>query len=919
MIMLLLSPLFVETAQAAVTGAVRGHVEDESGLAVPGATVTLSGREISGEMSATTDDDGNFRFPSVPVGTHTLKVTTPGLQPIETKVTVRLDETAFMPVVLKVSGSADVEVIAVQPVIDSTRSSFSTELSSETLHDLPTGRSYQAAVNMLPGVSGRVDTSNGGPGDGNPSVRGEGKYGNNIEIDGISTRDPATKTFSVNLPFEAIDDIQVYTDGAPAEFGEFTGMLVNVVTKDGGDEHFGSAYYGISMDASGSPTYKIADLSTHEEVDTPKRDFLHNEVSLAAGGPIVKEKLWYFVGVGFNYDTDTFEGSDVASTDTAMNGFGQLTYFVNPDLRISYKVAGSFDINPNHETSSQYTESSQTDYKSSDLTHLLRMRWSPDANTELEIKGAWLNSSIDVVPSSGSEDDVQIHNIDTDQYTGNSDSFDYNDRGRLGGGFSLTHLLDGTTGHHKVKLGGEYWSLTDTRQLVFTGPGEGLTYDSSPEGTTDAFGNPVNGLPCTAPDYADCYGYTEYKDVGPLGHTGRVFSAYLQDDWQPAERLSLNLGVRADQETLYQNAGEELLSSWMISPRTGLAWDITGDSKTKLTANFGRYYDVMGNAMADWGDTRSAYSYREYQYNAQSGGYDLVWVQDPAGNPATFDDKLKPFHLDKVALGFEREIFNNFSVGIRGMVSKTSNLAEDVDADGSAFEITNPQAKWRDYRALELTINKKLSDHWQALASYTLSESKGHTPGQFEIASGGQTGSDGNGVGVYLDDVNDMDAREGFFDDGTGWLLEGLAGLGTETDDAGYYGYLPYHSFHQVKVNGSYTFEVKKLDLTAGLVYEFNSGNAWQKRGMVSLYGDYFAFPEGRGTRFMPAVHYVDLRVAAAYDLGNERSVELALNVFNLLDLAQSVTYVENEGENFGLTLYRQAPRAIQASLQFDY
>ncbi|MEZ4238256.1 MAG: Plug domain-containing protein [Myxococcota bacterium] len=103
-------------------------------------------------------------------------------------------------------------------------------MGEDTIQNLPVGRSFASVVNTIPGVSGRVDTQNGGSG-GSPSVRGEGGYGNNYMIDGVSTRDPATKTSGAGVNFDAIEEIQVYTDGAPAEYGQFTGMMVNVVTR----------------------------------------------------------------------------------------------------------------------------------------------------------------------------------------------------------------------------------------------------------------------------------------------------------------------------------------------------------------------------------------------------------------------------------------------------------------------------------------------------------------------------------------------------------------------------------------------------------------------------------------------------------------------------------------------------------------
>jgi hypothetical protein len=98
-----------------------------------------------------------------------------------------------------------------------------------------------------------------------------------------------------------------------------------------------------------------------------------------------------------------------------------------------------------------------------------------------------------------------------------------------------------------------------------------------------------------------------------------------------------------------------------------------------------------------------------------------------------------------------------------------------------------------------------------------------------------------------------------------------------------------------------------------------DSGHAWQKRGLVELYGDYMAFPEGRGTRFMPAVHYVDFRVAHKFTFKNEQSIEGSLDVFNLPDFDKPITYYENDNASFGKVLFRQEPRAIRAGLKYTY
>lgn len=912
--------------QAAEGGSVRGTVTDETELAIPRVSIILSGEGIAGEIIVDSDDDGNFRFVNVPVGKHEMRVVKTGFSPVRRTVTVRLDESAFVPVVLKV-GMEEVIIEETLPIIDTTRSAVSTELNRETLDKLPVGRSYQDVVNILPGVSGRVDTSSGGPGDGNPSVRGEGQYGNNYLVDGISTRDPATKTFGTNVNYDAIEDVQVYTDGAPAEFGQATGMLVNVVTKDGGDAHHGSAGYYFGMDAPGEPTYLILDTSKGEEVATPKRDFMNHSLSLTAGGPILKEKLWYFASADLGTDTEVYEGMDPNAPYLQNNagGFAKLTWFVNPDFKLRYQFNGQVSQIDNSIIDSQYLPETQERYASDDLGNQFQAVWRPSLLSEVDLKLLSNVSHINVEPMSGDGSTAQVYDSVNGVVTGNASAFDYNTRSRTGFTMSVTQLVNKFGGHHRFKGGVEAWALAETRELDYTGPRDGLI------GTSD------ENFPCTdEADYYDCAQRQEFLYVGPLPHSSTVLAAYLQDDWQPIPTLTFNLGARLDYEQLYTSEGTQILEQVMPAPRLGMAWDLTGDSKTLVSVNAGRYFDVNGSAFAEWGDSRSSAGYSYYDgYYSQTqpvfsqGAYPLVFctpeslaLQSEDIQSAADDfcnGTLRPYHMDKLVVGVERELFPLFALGLRGIVSQTTDLPEDINYDDYNWFITNPENKTRDYWAFEVTAEKKLDEHWLLLASYTLSESRGTAPGQFESSSGSDYGGNGNEVGVYGDDITDADTRAALFDAGYGAYVEGYDGLGSGTNQAGYYGYLPYHSLHTAKVNGSYSFDIGRFSTDLGLIYEFDSGHAWQKRTYVYNYQDYSGLGEGRGTRFMPPVHYLDVHLAESFAIDDLRSAEIAIDIFNVLDLSEAITYYENDNRNFGKVMYRQEPRSIRASVKVTY
>ncbi|MBW2257669.1 MAG: TonB-dependent receptor [Deltaproteobacteria bacterium] len=634
----------------------------------------------------------------------------------------------------------------------------------------------------------------------------------------------------------------------------------------------------------------------------------------------------------------------------------------------------------------------QQDRRELFLGNLLTARWRPYRTGEFELKVGHLANNLDVVPSSGSKERPRFHDIETGAFSGNAESYDYDDRTRIGASLDYTQRLDDTGGDHRIKGGVAFWRTTNGRDVQHTAnvPGfDGVVYETAPGA----------GMPCdTDLDsdgvYDNCAGLEGRYDVGRVGNATRLYTAFLQDDWAPLDALTFNLGFRLDVEEARNNEGDEVFTQFQPAPRTGLAWDVTGDGKTLVSAHYGRYFDIHGSQLSSWANTLSPTGFRGLGYSPaldppsdprdpiyEDGTYPYFpyyaadHVSDLEMAPLTFctddsldsytsilvgdwgvfetmeeareyvddlderycDGRLVPYHMDKLALGMEREIMPNLSFGVRAIWSQTRDLPEDIDVDLDSWIVSSRVGKRRDYRALELTATKEYDGRWGALASWTLSESKGHMPGQFERPSGGQVGGGGNGVGLYLDSIDDPDARTMFHEWGaflsdpytdpelieeTGHMVyhtypSAFEGMGTLTDDQGYYGYLPYHSFHQAKINGFYTFP---FGTTIGLVYEFDSGHAWEKKGFQRAYRDYHAMPEGRGSRFMPSVHYIDLRLAQTIEFNDMQDLEISLDIFNVPGLETPVTYYANDVEGlFGKTFFRQAPRSMRLGVKYTF
>ncbi|TNE86872.1 MAG: TonB-dependent receptor [Deltaproteobacteria bacterium] len=934
-------------AEAAEFGDIRGVLEDTDGMPVPNAEITLKGPNVPMPRTENTAEDGSFSFRNLPPGTYDVEVVFQGKVVTKGQVDVALNAVTRANLTANLNASdATIDVFGVRPAMDTTSSALSTSLSAETIQNMPVGRTFTDVVNTLPGVYGRVDTQNGGGGGANPSVRGEGQYGNNYTIDGISVRDPATNTVAQSVNFDAIEEVQVYTDGAPAEFGQFTGMAVNVSTKDGGNEHHGSAAIFYSQHAWFNKEYDILDTSTGEEAATTKRRFRSPNLALTAGGPIIQDKLWYFAALTTAYDWRIPEGGDTSLSSFGGQGMGKLTYFLNDTISIRYNFTAAPDFFNNFDNDPLTNAEAQTDRRDMAMSHMLKVNIAPSQDTQLEVYGGLTQNTINVVPVSGDAETPSRRDF-TGGLFDNAEDYDFNTRARVGGGLRFTQFLN-AAGEHRIKAGADAWFLKFNRELRHTGETEieWIDSDGNPTGEqtlvgTEYSANPEEGYDCTQPDGSDCYYREHWVNVGPLGNTVSTYSAFLQDDWTIADQLTLNIGARVDIEDGRNDEGNspttqlvdeftvapeerevgELGARVMPAPRVGFSWDVLGQGHTKVFAHAGRYYDLAGGDFWEWSNARSSAGFVRYTRDADGN---WIWsnTQDPEGHPLIYAAGVKPAHMDKAIAGVEHVIADEVVVSLRGILSKTANIPEDIDVNLDDWYIMNSPLKERNYRGLEVAFQRRHDGNWGFYGSYTLSESFGHTPGQFELASGASSGSNGNNVGVYLDDIGEQADRAFFYDVGYGWLLEGLKGLGrysvtddTYNDDGGFFGYLPYHSFHALKLNGSYSLP---FGTTLGLVYEFDSGHAWQKRTLIPFYG-YDGMQEGRGTRFMPASHYVDVRVAHMFEFDEHKSLELSLDIFNMPGFKAPITYFENDTVGFGKVMFRQSPRGIRAGVKMRY
>ena len=277
------------------TGEIKGRVLDEEGISLPGVAVTAKSPQLQGRRTAMTDENGLFKLPMLPVGVYSLSFELSGFSKLtQSDYHVRLGFTISIEVVLKMAAiEEEVSVTAEQPLIDTTKVDNSYRINSDDLNRAPIqGRTIQEIVSYTPGVTGVRSATSTGSGAGLPSFRGEGEEGNNWLVDGLSMRGSRYNDPGVATNYDAWEEVQVVSDGFSPDWGQALGGTVNIVTKSGGNEFHGEI--GSLMRNKNLRAGRNPQLSLATEPDTSFNQFFGN-----VGGPIIKDKLWFFVSNNF--------------------------------------------------------------------------------------------------------------------------------------------------------------------------------------------------------------------------------------------------------------------------------------------------------------------------------------------------------------------------------------------------------------------------------------------------------------------------------------------------------------------------------------------------------------------------------------------------------------------------------------------
>jgi outer membrane receptor for ferrienterochelin and colicin len=577
------------------TGTISGRVLDGQGLAVPGANITATSPNLQGVRETVTSGNGDYILALLPPGAYTIAISLPGF---ETQMrSVVLAPTQVLPVDVTLGVGTLTEKVTVEGRIADplTRTAqVATNIPQTLLAALPTNRDINAAVLQASAVHAT------GPA-GAYSIAGSMSFENLFLVNGVTVNENLRGQPNTLFIEDAIQETTVATAGISAEFGRFSGGVVNVVTKSGGNLFTGSFRDTLHND-------NWRELVPNRPGDTfttdTKLDRTVPTYEYTFGGPIIKDRLWFFTA-------GRFQTQELSRQLIQTN----IPYaFTQKSKRFEFN--SSFSLTSNHKLSGAYIKESLDQINNTfDVSLSMDLRSLENRQTPQDL------TTFNYTGILG--DNLSIEG----RYSRRNFTF-------VGSGANSTDIIDGTLVTDRQRNGLRYWAATfcgvctpeerDNEDIYVKGTyflsrkGAGshtvvVGYDNFDDirkannrqsgsdyrilGTTSI----ISGTSIAPVFLGDGTTIIQWNPIPILseGSHFRTHSVFANDAWRINDRLTANLGIRYDKNDGKNQAGESVIRDSAISPRLGLIWDPTGTGQWTVTGGVGRYVAAVSLSVAD--------------------------------------------------------------------------------------------------------------------------------------------------------------------------------------------------------------------------------------------------------------------------------------------------------------------------------
>lgn len=607
LLLLATTPSFAQGTSATLTGTVT-----TGGSPLPGATITVSSPAMLGMRTAVTGNNGDYNIPALPPGEYNVRISLEGMQTVTKKTRMSLAETSRVDADLKVSAVTEaITVTASAPAVMESPQ-IASNYTKAMMEKLPVPRTIASAVSLAPGVTGGIAGN---------AISGAPSYDNVYYVNGTVVNENLRGQPESLFIEDAIQETTVMTGGISAEYGRFTGGVVSTITKSGGNEFSGSLRGNLSNAKWTAKTPWPAEADHIDKINKVYEETL--------GGYILRDRLWFF-GAG-------------RQSKTSSQGFTTVTNIpftvARDQKRTEAKLTGQ--ITQKHNVTAAYinvTDKEDGNFFGSILdlgslnnrqtpNKLFAAQYNGVLTPNLLFTGSYSNKKFSFVGSGSKFTDVIKGTLMIDNPTGRrywSPTFcgvcTNEDRNNFDWAGKFSYFLSTKSlGSHNIGAGIDRFS--ETR----------LANNHQSGSDFRILGN-VRIVGTTVYPVLDSTSIIQWNPIyfTAKGTHLRVNSLFVNDRWDYNSNLSFNLGLRYDKNNARDDDGHLVSDDSAISPRLGVQFDVRGDGRHKINANFGRYVAKIADGNVGGGA------------NAAGTPSQITWFyRGPSINPAgTADSAL---------------------------------------------------------------------------------------------------------------------------------------------------------------------------------------------------------------------------------------------------------------------------------------
>lgn len=876
-----------------VTGSVSGIVRGEGGTPIVGARITL--KTGQGDRAAITNANGTYRFGLLTPGNVKVVVSADGFISASVDTRVNIDKNSIFDINLKKISQtgATVEVVAARELVNATEATVQSNVTLSEINALPINtRDITTIAQLSPGTSADANGL---------TIRGSMATQVQYLVDGADIMDPVTGGPSVRLNEEMLEEVQVITGAASAEYGRFTGGVVNTVTKSGSNEFAGTIRWDVTNNKWNARNPKN-DRSPGNVFDQNHANVIQQYF---ASGPIWKDHIFFVVG----YRTTSPMGSVPGTTqspDVPTIGFATTRTEERKDIKIDYQ------INPSHKVFYQYnkTESKRKniDYASrfgSPSTSIATLSSQNDEfaystygyngmllnNLVLEVR---VNDKKETLGKTGGGQGPKNAPMWFNRGNGSDDAYDNgyfadggDSRPVKGRNISMTWFPE-WMGTHEIK-GGYQWFQSQRNSANAQTPSNYMIYFN------DFITRDANGMPTSigvanralvVGDTSDTQTYMEWwQPITGATTKNTINSYFINDKWKLNNHWAFNIGIRYDNFKSQDDLGRDNFNIKGTSPRLSAIWDVQGNAKHVLSFNYAVYLGQVIQGATDSTSPAGNPIQRKYSYlggaplqadgsiNLAAWSSTPYFVDDPFLARTTSTNKgMKPPKMTEYQVTYKYDDSEGGIWGFSASKRKWTDMVEDFKqraADGQVYTViqNDPNAR-RDYFGIELAYDKRVSERFNVGMNATLSTLKGNM-------EGGQVGTNG--------------AQNNFGNSGA-IPVQYLAP----------YGFLQADSPLSLNASASYTLPIGKGKLNFSSIGYFESGAPYSLTATATKptslpsaasYGTYTRFYGDRGIGRYPNTYRADFQVGYEVPMWRKLTAFARVNVRNVFNSQQLDTF----------------------------